>query len=597
MKAAISFPLFRYFSNLRIKHKIFLSFSPLFLIGIILMTYLFYNIAEYTVVVNASRDNLNIVKQISEKIEIVSQNIISVSNMYFLDEDVRKLLKSPRPDDNNYENTMIRRSIKEKMEMWNNHFLQMKHSVVIAGFGDVYFTSYDNLRDRELDQIRIDTWLAKVEADKDKILWTGTYYHKERHIFSAMRYIRDIYTGKPLGMLILDFEEQILYNMYQNLQEKDILILNADGIVMSGRDKQLVSSDYSGMEFFRKMTGYQSGYFITDYSGKKTLVSFYKVKPMNWYVVELSPLNHLTSKMQDIKSYFLLLTVAILAIIFLFSYALAHVISSPIKKLVASMSRTKSGNFTQLLPLNRKDEIGVLVSTYNSMIDKINQLMKEMAEQHEMKRKADIRALLAQVNPHFLYNTLNSIRWMAKTNRPDMVNRMIISLVRLLKQTISTPNEFISIAEERQFLEDYILIQKVRYGDKFDVRIEFAQDILSGKTIKLLLQPILENAIFHGIEPKEGPGRIAVTGYRKENRVVFEVSDDGVGMDLPGEKSSIGQVLEHYQSLGKFGLQSIDQRIRMHFGNQYGMSVHSERGKGTKVTLVLPWIESIDDNH
>jgi two-component system sensor histidine kinase YesM len=552
------------------------------------MTYLLYNSAKQNILVNASKANVNIVQQISEKIEIVNQNIISVSNLYFLNEDVRTLLKNDWTDQY-YEEILTRRSIQKTMETMNSNFMHMQHSTVLFGFNGIYYTS-NNSADRRNDEVRIQTTLEAVEREKEKLVWTNTYSFTGKYIFSAFRYIRDMYTGTPLGLLILDFDEQILFDMYRNMKDKNIFILSDQGIVLSNKDKHLLSADYSGNPFFQKIRDYQSGYFISrDLLNEQSMISFFEVPNMGWYVVDVTPLSDLLKSIQKIKAYYFLMSMIILSIIILVSYVLANLISARIKKLVASMSEAGiGGHLNRLMHEPGKDEIGVLVFRYNLMIDKINQLMKETVEQQEKKRKAEIQALQAQINPHFLYNTLNSIRWMAKSNRPQMVDRMIIALVQLLRQTISTKDEFILMKEEIQFLKNYVTIQKVRYGNKFNVHFDISPDVLHSKIMKLLLQPILENSIFHGIEPKDSDGIISVKGYHSGEHMIIEITDDGVGMNCPEETVESGTVLDHYRKTESFGLYSIEQRIRMHFGNKYGLKIHSEKNKGTMVTVILP---------
>jgi two-component system sensor histidine kinase YesM len=583
--------LFNFISNLKIQHKIFLAFAPLFLAGMLSMTFLFYNIAEQNILRKTSLEILNTLQQISDKLAMINNNVISVSNMYFLDDNVRRILQTDWQK-REYEEIRALELIKNIFQLVKNNFYYLNHSTTLLGFNGYYY-SEAQAKDHQLDQVRGSDWLTRLEEDPNKMLWTDTYRYADKYIFSAVNYLRDIYTGKPLGLLILDFDEDILYNTYKNMAGKEIFILSSKGNVLSSSNKALLSSNFSNSYFFQKMNTYQSGYFVTNYENEEVLISFYKVPDLEWFIVDIRSLQLLLEEMNGIKKYVYLLALIIVASVFVLSYALSHVISSPIKKLVALMNRVPVDGLNLSLKLNRRDEIGILVMKYNVMLNKIDDLIKEMVHQQELKRKAEIQALQAQITPHFLYNTLNSIRWMAKQGNVDVVNRMVISLVRLLRQTFETRNEFISYSDELKFLSDYVLIQKVRYGDKFEVKFDFAEEILNGKLLKLIIQPILENAIFHGIEPKQGSGVISIKAYSVEEYIVIEIEDDGVGMD-GRERSELdnSEYSDHSLKINNgLGLRSIEQRIKLHFGDMYGMETISVRGKGTRILITVPWIE------
>lgn len=583
----------RFFNNLKIQHKIFVTLCPLFFLVVLSISYFYYVFAEHNILNKTGDANLNVLHQISDKIETINSNVKSISSMYFLDPNIRRLLKNDWTN-RKYEELVAQKQVKTLVDTVNNNFQHLKHNVTLLGFNGNYYNN-EGADWREQDELRSRDWMTVLEEDKLKMHWAETYPLNGKYVFSAVSYMRDIYTGKELGLLILDFGEEILFDTYKNLDGKQITIYNAQGRIISGKEKSLIASSEAESEFFRKMSGNRSGYFLSEYKGAEMLVSFYKVQHLDWYIVDMTPLSSLMEGMRSIKKYIVLIALAELLILLALSYMISRAISSPIKKLVRSIHLAGSGNLKQMIDVNRKDEIGFLVGKYNTMLERIDTLMKEIVVQHERKREAELQGLQAQMNPHFLYNTLNSIRWMVTTRQPDVTNRMIISLVRLLRQHFHAASELVTFAEELNFLSDYILIQKVRYGDKFDVLYEVSDEVLSCYTLRLLMQPILENAIFHGIEPKDGSGLIKVKVWADGDKVIVEISDNGVGIDgreqpfpLSGERPS------YREASNGIGLANIRQRIKLHFGEAYDIQLDSAKNKGTRVTIVHPIIRERD---
>ncbi|TDF98661.1 sensor histidine kinase [Paenibacillus piri] len=582
-----------FFINLKIQNKIFVTFAPLFFLVILSIAYFFYSYAEQNILKKAGDANLNVLFQIADKIEIINGNVKSISTMYFLDPNIRLLLKNDWTD-RRYEELVTQNQMKTLIDTVNNNFQYLNHMMTLLGFNENYYNNEGTDR-RDQDKLRSAAWIKLFEEDKSKMIWADTYRLNGKYIFSVISYMRNVYTGKDLGLLVLDFDENILFDTYKNLEDNHIQIYNSQGILISGPDKSRLTTSAVNTEFFKKISGNRSGYFLSGYEGKETLISFHKVQQLDWYIVDMTPLSSLLEGMQSIKKYIVLIAMAELIILFVLSYMISYAISSPIKKLVQSINLASSGNLNHMIDVNRKDEIGFLVAKYNTMLERIDSLMKEIVIQHEKKRRAEMQGLQAQMNPHFLYNTLNSIRWMVRTNQPDLTNDMIISLVRLLRQNFNAGNELITFSDELKFLSDYILIQKVRYGDKFDVVCDFDEKILPCYTLRLLFQPILENAIFHGIEPKDGNGIIHVKIYPDGDRIIVEIFDDGVGIDLNEQPSPLSEGYPSYREESNgIGLRNIQQRIKLHFGDNYGVWLHSAKDWGTRVTIVLPVIRERD---
>ena len=207
--------------------------------------------------------------------------------------------------------------------------------------------------------------------------------------------------------------------------------------------------------------------------------------------------------------------------------------------------------------------------------------------EQKAKRKSEMKALQSQINPHFLYNTLDSIIWMAESGKNEEVVLMTASLARLLRQNISNEEEEISIFEEVEYCRNYLTIQKMRYKDKLEFRIDVAPEITSCQIIKLVLQPLIENAIYHGLKYKESKGLLELIGYAAGEDIIFEIRDNGVGMD----EETLNHIFErhtvNYRSNG-VGVYNVERRIKLTYGQEYGITYKSRSGEGTVARVCIP---------
>jgi two-component system sensor histidine kinase YesM len=216
--------------------------------------------------------------------------------------------------------------------------------------------------------------------------------------------------------------------------------------------------------------------------------------------------------------------------------------------------------------------------------------MEQNVEEQRQKRKSELKALQAQINPHFLYNTLDSIIWMAEWGKNKEVVLMTSSLAKLLRQSISNQNELVRVEEEVEYTRSYLTIQKMRYKDKLEYEIQVDEEVLGKKIPKLVLQPLVENAIYHGIKYKETKGLVRIEGYRDGPHMVLKVSDDGIGM-TEEQLSKIFEKREIDTRRNGVGVLNVHERIQLYHGKEYGLKFHSKEGQGTMVEVHIPWEE------
>ena len=266
----------------------------------------------------------------------------------------------------------------------------------------------------------------------------------------------------------------------------------------------------------------------------------------------------------------------------------------PIQVLAQAAGRISEGDLDARADVDSRDEIAVLADRFNDMAGNIQTLVVKVREDEQKMRKADLRLLQEQINPHFLYNTLDNIVWLIEGNEPDEAGEMVVTLSEFFRLVLSKGKEFITIRQEEQHISSYLQIQGKRYHDILDYHIYIDPEIYEYQIPKLTLQPLVENALYHGIKYKRSRGMIEITGTKEGENLYLTVADDGVGMDedeLKKLEKEISRPCKETES--GFGLANVNERIRMYFGSEYGMKIWSEKGSGTRITIEIP---AITDN-
>ena len=254
------------------------------------------------------------------------------------------------------------------------------------------------------------------------------------------------------------------------------------------------------------------------------------------------------------------------------------------------MKIVQSGNFNVNMAIRSNDEIGMLSNSFNVMVGKINTLMKDLYEEHEKLRISEMKTLEAQINPHFLYNTLESIIWLARGGQNEDVVRLVFSLTNLLRIGLSRGRTLVTIEEEIEHIKNYLVIQEVRFEDEFESFISIPEDIFKNKTLKLILQPIIENSIYHGIMQSESKGKIIISSDCTDSDIYFRIIDTGPGIEPEEVRKLNGYLSEMKESNLGLGLRNVNERIKLYFGAEYGITFKSAPGSGTEVSIHIPRI-------
>ena len=286
-----------------------------------------------------------------------------------------------------------------------------------------------------------------------------------------------------------------------------------------------------------------------------------------------------------------ILIAVLIAVVAVSAVMIVSGILQPIRQLNSVTEKIAKGDFNARAQVNSDDEVAELAVSFNKMAGNMQSLIDKVKEDERKMRKADLRLLQEQIQPHFLYNTLDTIVWLIESNEPDEAVTMVVTLSDFFREILSKGKEFISIKEEEKHISSYLQIQEMRYRDILEYDIQLDQVIYKYQILKLTLQPVVENALYHGIKYKRAKGCIHIHGEKEGDIIRLTVRDDGVGMDEEELAQLRQQIEKPCQETEKgFGLANVNERIHMYFGYEYGMKIESEKGKGTTVEIVIPAI-------
>ena len=409
-------------------------------------------------------------------------------------------------------------------------------------------------------------------------------------VITLSRAIVNEQTGEREGVFFVDLNYSAISSLCSNTSigsKGYIFILDEKGSMIYHPQQQLI---YGGLkeERIEDILASKGDFLETEEGEDSKLYTMSKSEKTGWTVVGASYVTELMKNNRQAQMLYLLAAAGILIGVILISSFISSEITKPLRRLRDSMSLVEKGDFEQAsVEITAENEIGSLSKSFNAMTQKIHALMEQNIYEQKQKRKSEMKALQAQINPHFLYNTLDSIIWMSEAGENDQVVLMTSALAKLLRQSISNDREQITVAEEIDYVRSYLTIQKMRYKDKLEYTIDVEERILDVWIIKFVLQPLVENAIYHGLKYKETKGNLDIRGYRRGNRVCLVVADDGAGM----EESELEHILEKKEKKTKsngVGVYNVQKRLQLYYGAEYGISYISRKGEGTVATVTIP---------
>lgn len=328
--------------------------------------------------------------------------------------------------------------------------------------------------------------------------------------------------------------------------------------------------------------------FITRLGGTKYIISVNSLKDSNLSIVVYSPLENVTESARPLLFTMLSAVILLLIVVISINLRFSNYLTSPITKL-ANYIHYVEEDLTGIPQVKGTIETDILYHSFNELLARINSLLQKNAEESKLLRKAELHALQSQINPHFLYNTLDSINAMAILKDDKEISNMTTSLAHLLRLSISVPGEFVTIAEEIKHVKAYLTIQQIRYDDKFSADFDIDENMLSFPIVRLILQPLVENSIYHGMELKNGKGHILIRVKEIEDILIIQIIDDGNGVDEQ-TATEINENLSLMKKPGEgrsVGIYNVNERIRLYYGDSASLQFESKLGEGTKITITI----------
>jgi len=442
--------------------------------------------------------------------------------------------------------------------------------------------------------------LNKAMAENGREVWyfdeSGTSVN---NIFIA-RVIYDKDRFNEIGLMAILLDKNFLAKEYDDLRGQfmqNIAILSPSNKEIIGRnstDKNIYNSD----AIKRIKNGRES--FVDDKT--EMFVSYIAMATPGWKIVSYTPLDILYSDINDLRKLFVLLSAMTIIIVFMLSVYMSSDLIKPINDIVEAMTKVRNGDTTANVSITRGDELGFLANSFNDMTSSMDYLIKQIYMEQITRKDAQLKALQSQINPHFLFNTLDYINWMARINHVDEMTEAVSNLSKLMEASIGKGDRFITVKEEFNYIDYYASIIKLRFEGKIEVVKDVQFETLKIKIPRLLIQPLVENAVYHGIEKSVNKGIITLKAYISGVCLVIEVIDNGVGidkddLDILNDMLSMDNetYFKRFNENGNksIGIENVNRRIKLLYGEDYGLSIWSRRGEGTKVIVRIP----IDQTH
>ncbi|TKH43885.1 histidine kinase [Paenibacillus terrae] len=439
----------------------------------------------------------------------------------------------------------------------------------------------------------------------DRNVTTHVQY-KDSEMVSVVRSVTDAETGRVLGVIMIDLKLRAVSQAARDVtlgKTGYLMVADAKGRSVYMPDMPLIKR--IPPEWFGAG---DNGMFTREAGGRELLFMFRASEFTGWRTVGVFPAQESTLEVRQIQFY----VVSFVFIVCLFgltaSLRLSRSIAQPIFRLMSYMRTAETGDLTVRQWSERGDEIGMLGRSFNRMLEQIRRLMSLSELRERQKRDAELRSLQEHIKPHFLYNTLDTIHWMARKNGADDVSDMVGALSRLFRLGLSKGDDFISLRSEIEHISSYMQIQQTRYRDRLRWELSVPEELGELLVLKLMLQPVVENAIYHGIKARRGPGTIGVEARIEGDKLLLTVRDNGAGMTVERLRelrhlleapldSMEGQQKPSGASVNangrSYGMLNVQARIRLSFGEEYGIVLDSEEGVGTCVTIIHPLLRDI----
>lgn len=588
MLGSIKKKIIGYYRKASFKYIISISFTIVAVIGMIVVggaLYLrFINSTEEMV----SKNNKSILEQVNLNLDAYLRKMMKISDTIYY----RAIKKTD----------LSTESIDKEMDLIYEANKDYLISIsLFSNYGEV-IASYPLQQLKNNIDPRENEWFKSAINRRENLHFStphvqNLFYdpnYKYTWVVSLSRAVELTESGKINGgVLLVDMNfsgiEQICKNVDMG-KNAYVYLIDRDGEIIYHPRQQLIYSNLIKENNY-EAAKYEDGNYIENFQGNKRSVTVKTVGYTGWKIVAISPMANITEDYYQIRIFAIFIMLFGIFILISLNMFVSSRIANPIKELEKSVNEFENGVVSLNISEKGSYEIQHLGKAIKSMVKQMNILMKNVMNEQEEKRKSELNALQAQINPHFLYNTLDSIIWMIENENYDGAIIMVTALARFFRISLSKGKNVITVRDELEHARNYLTIQNIRYKNKFTYDIKAEENTLNLASIKLIIQPLIENAIYHGIEYMSGDGDIMVQAYIKNNDLYIDIIDNGLGMPQEvADKLLIGE--SNIQKKGSgIGLRNVHERIKLYFGENYGLEVYSEPDEGTTISVHMPCID------
>lgn len=570
----------RLFFNSKLSSKTIMYFLTIFILFAIFCLFTFERLNSSLTSQKVNQISTETVNSLNTNLDFLINTVSNQSEMLISSSTIQTALRNGVVNYNNAQ--------QEQMDNYLAEFTNFNDAIssiyIFDNGGHEYCVDNLSYRDISLDKIREATWYNELCSKEGGYMLRlnigGIYDAGDKNIVSLMRVVNDLNTQKPIGVMIVNISEDYINESFASVTNatntKIILDDEFDNQIIHG---SLPTSD--GLAATFKNIGSKGLTQIKKLGGTQYIISCLKNR-YDWTLATVTPITELTSQTQTYSIFVVIIMLVSVAMLFAALLFTSLFISRPVEKLAKAMNSVKDGTFSEVHVRTGADEIGMLKDVYNLMIREIQKLFDNVVLEQRNKRRAELEAMQLQIKPHFLYNSFDAISSLALSGKNRDVYTIVKALGKFYRSFLNTDSEEITVGEELEIIRQYLTIQRIRFRDKFTVVWQVDERVKGVKLPRLTLQPLVENAIKHGIKEKEGPGVITICAAYGDGKIELEVRDDGVGMD----KEKL-EAVRSGSSCGA-GLKLTRERLELYFDFPSVLEIDSEKGRGTAARITVP---------
>ncbi|MCD9020745.1 cache domain-containing sensor histidine kinase [Cohnella silvisoli] len=588
--------------NFRIRTKILLSNIFIILLLALAIGSAATLASRHYIEANTRELSLNVIDQFSKNVDNRVEEFVNAT-VFLLNDKLLTQIVSERNGpltETSYPSAYTR--VSNLLFQYGNNNPYINAITIRNGAGRLFwwersYSAASGLNTTKVQQIS-DSALGELRRGNQGIVWSASLRGTDE--VALTRYYIDInHVNNNFGIIVFHIDR----DYFRSLLSDGSIIHTDNLVILNGQGKPLIEGRFgqssSTIEELAAVIGDgadSSVGKVIRVNGEKALLTQYRSADTGWNILCFIPMNRLLAGTRILETLIIGVCVLFIFVAIVVAFWFSIGTTRDIKLLERTMRRVEDGDFNVKATPAGRDEIGMLAVRFNMMVSRINELITSVYAERLAKQKAEYSVLLAQINPHFLYNTLGTIRWFSRSRGQPEIERMVGALTGLLKSSIRKTGEFHRLSEEMEDVRNYIYIQQIGYGDAFKVEYGVDETLTEGLVPRFIVQPLVENAIMHGLEMSKGTGLIRISASVVKGVLHVAVEDNGIGMDPAKASVLLTEDREkRYPGLNSIGVRNVHERIRSHYGEKYGLTFETAAGDGTKAVIRLPYYTSLEE--